>query len=180
MLSHFAYKFLCKFIRGNRGTSATTPFVPTPSGSRWNLPCVGASSTQIKVDIPRVIVTQRSTMDQLLDPDRYRFHPSIWSLIYTATSLVVWYGCSRRGHFRTLGSNKDRRVRYLQSTSTRRVWDKIGVIAKPAHCQPVFSWPDPRALDFNVQSSLTSRYCLGHHRKGTPGIGNVDYVLNVG
>ena len=23
----------------------------------------------------------------------------------------------------------------------------------------------------------TSRECSGHHRKGTPGIGNVDYVL---
>ena len=35
--SHFAYIFPCKFIRGNRGTSATTPFVLTPSGSwKWD------------------------------------------------------------------------------------------------------------------------------------------------
>ena len=28
--------------------------------------------------------------------------------------------------------------------------------------------------------SMDSRKCLGHHRKGTPGIGNGYYVINVG
>ena len=33
-LLHVDHIFLGKLIRGNDGTSATTPFVPTPSGSR--------------------------------------------------------------------------------------------------------------------------------------------------
>ena len=34
MLPHFAHLFPWQFMRGNCGTSATTPSVPTPSGSR--------------------------------------------------------------------------------------------------------------------------------------------------
>ena len=30
-----------------------------------------------------------------------------------------------------------------------------------------------------ARRASASRECLGHHRKGTPGIGNDDYVLNV-
>ena len=36
VLPHFAHTHTspCQLVTGNRGTSATTPFVPTPSGSR--------------------------------------------------------------------------------------------------------------------------------------------------
>ena len=41
----------------------------------------------------------------------------------------------------------------------------------------VMGWllrPDPRTR------TVRSRECLGNHRKGTPGIGNADYVFDVG
>ena len=53
-------------------------------------------------------------------------------------------------------------------------------------CAYMYVYGAPRALlAFSpAQASLRpppkSRECLGHHRKGAPGIGNADYVLNVG
>ena len=37
-----------------------------------------------------------------------------------------------------------------------------------------------RATRCKLIARMYSRGCLGHHRKGSPGIGHIDYVLNVG